>query len=133
MKIALLSTLFIALPTTWGATLIHDYDLTTSLNDLIGSATLTGNGGAITAAGYGFGAEQGLDVSSALPNDANYSILMDFSFTDLSGFRKILDFKNLASDNGLYDLSTDLNYFNFNFGPNGAFRRGCTAPRTRRS
>jgi hypothetical protein len=56
-----------------------------------------------------------------LTDVADYSFLMDFSFQDLAGFRKILDYKNLASDNGVYNLSTDLNYFNASFGPNGAF------------
>ena len=48
---------------------------------------------------------------------------MDFSFQGLSGYRKIVDYKNLASDNGVYNLNTDLNYFNFSFsfGPAGAF------------
>jgi hypothetical protein len=68
-----------------------------------------------------------LNGSSELSNVANYSILMDFSFDTLAGFRKILDFKNLASDNGLYNLSTALNYFNFTTGPTGAFTPGTLA------
>ena len=121
MKTASLYALFLALPTAWGASLTHDYDLTNSLNDLIGSASLISDGGTISAAGYAFGANQGLNVSSALTDTGNYSLLIDFNFQDLSGYRKILDFKNLASDNGVYNLSTDLNYFNFAFGPTGAF------------
>jgi hypothetical protein len=112
--------LFLALPLS-GATLTHDYNLTSSLNDLVGSAPLNGDGGAVTALGYSFLAQQGLNVSSVLTNVGDYSILMDFSFQDLSNFRKILDFKNLASDDGLYNLNTDLNYFSFSFGPSGSF------------
>jgi hypothetical protein len=55
---------------------------------------------------------------------ASYSIFLNFEFDELSGFRKILNFKNLASDDGVYNLSTDLNYFNFSFGPTGAFTAG---------
>lgn len=120
MKPISLCTLFLALPTVWGATITHDYNLTNSLNDLVGSTPLNSDGGSITGAGYAFGAQQGLNVSSALSNAGNYSILMDFSFQDLSGYRKILDFKNLASDNGLYNLNTELNYYNFSVGPTGA-------------
>ncbi len=120
MKTVTLCTLFLALPAAWGSTLTHDYDLTSSLNDLVGSAPLVSDGGSIGAAGYAFAANQGLNVSSALSNVGDYSILMDFSFLDLTGYRKILDFKNLASDNGLYNLSTALNYYNFSSGPNGA-------------
>jgi hypothetical protein len=128
MKAVALCTFLVALPTVWGATLSHDYDLTNSLNDLIGSTPLISDGGSIVAGtGYVFGAQHGLNVSMALSDPGNYSILMDFSFDTLSGYRKILDFKNHASDNGLYNLSTDLNYFNFSFGPNGAFSAGTLA------
>jgi hypothetical protein len=121
VKTALLCSLFLALPAAQAANLIHSYDLTSSLTDLVGSAALNSDGGSITGAGYVFSAQQGLNVDSALPDAGNYSILMDFSFQVLSGYRKILDFKNQASDNGLYNLSTDLNYYNFSFGSNGAF------------
>ena len=36
---------------------------------------------------------------------------MDFSFSSLTGFRKILDFQNRASDNGLYNLNGSLDFF----------------------
>jgi hypothetical protein len=121
MKTTSLCALLLAVPTAWGAAIVHDYNLTSSLNDLIGSATLVSDGGSISAAGYTFGTDQGLNVSSVLSNTGNYSILMDFSFQSLSGFRKVLDFKNLASDNGLYDLGSALNYFNFSTGSTGAF------------
>jgi hypothetical protein len=121
VKTLSLCTLFLAIPSVWASTLTHDYDLTNSLNDLIGTTPLNSDGGSVTAAGYSFAADQGLNVSSALSNIGDYSLLIDFSFQDLSGFRKILDYKNLASDNGVYNLSTDLNYFNFDFGPAGAF------------
>jgi len=113
LKTISLCALLLALPAAWGSTLTHDYDLTSSLNDQVGSAALVSLGGSISGSGYTFAANQGLNLSSALANIANYSILMDFSFQNLSGYRKILDFKNLASDDGLYNLSTDLNYFNF--------------------
>ncbi|MES2572918.1 MAG: LamG-like jellyroll fold domain-containing protein, partial [Verrucomicrobiota bacterium] len=45
----------------------------------------------------------------------------DFRFSDLSGYRKIVDFKNLSSDNGLYNLSTSLDFYNVTTGPAGAF------------
>jgi len=123
LKTISLCALLLALPAAWGATLTHDYDLTSSLNDQVGSAPLISDGGSITIAGYTFGATQGLSLSSALSGSAasTYSILLDFSFQNLSGFRKIVDFKNLASDNGVYNLSTALNYFNFSVGPNGVF------------
>jgi hypothetical protein len=121
MKATLVCSLLLALPTLQAATLTHTYDLTSALTDLVGSTSLNSDGGSVGPAGYAFGANQGLNVGSALTNVGDYSILVDFSFQDLSGFRKILDFKDLTSDNGVYNLSTNLNYFNFSFGPNGAF------------
>jgi hypothetical protein len=106
------------------ASLAHDYELNGSLADSLSGPSLVSDGGTIGANVYTFGADQGLNLSNALTNAGDYSIETRFEFDTLSGFRKIIDFKNLASDNGLYDLSTALNYFNFTTGPNGAFSAG---------
>ena len=127
MKTISLCALLLAAPAVWGATLTHDYDLTSSLNDQVGSTALVSLGGSISGSGYTFAANQGLNLSSVLSDVGNYSILMDFSFQSLSGYRKILDFQNLTSDTGVYNLSTDLNYYNSAFGPNGAFTANTAA------
>jgi hypothetical protein len=121
VKTTLLWILFLAIPAARGEVLTHSYNLTSSLNDLVGSTALNADGGTITDAGYAFGPDQGLNVSSVLSDTGNYSIVIDFSFQTLDGYRKILDFKNQASDDGLYDLNTDLNYYNFSFSPPGVF------------
>src|SRR5258708_1672659 len=100
MKTGWLCTLVLTLPAVQATSLIHSYALNQSLSDLVGSIALSSDGGSVTAAGYAFGARQGLNVSSALPNTANYSLLMDFSYQALTGYRKILDFKNLVLDLG---------------------------------
>ena len=71
-------------------------------------------GGTLGATGYTFGANQGLTLPFASPV---YSIDISFSFDTTSGFRKILDFKGLTSDEGLYNLNGTLDYFNFAGGP----------------
>jgi Concanavalin A-like lectin/glucanases superfamily len=111
------------------ADLIHDYEFQNTLADSLGGPSLTSLGGTAGPTSYNFGAEQGLSLSGALTpaQAATYTIDMYFEFDTLSGFRKILDFKGLGSDNGVYNLSTDLNYFNFSFGPNGAFTPGTFA------
>ena len=93
-----------------------------SLTSTDSSATMTADGGTLTSAGYVFGADQGLNVSNLVTN--NYSILLTFELSDTSGYRKLIDFKNQASDNGLYNLDTDLNYYNFAFGPAGPIQPG---------
>jgi hypothetical protein len=111
VKTALLALLSGLLMTASGATLAHNYVLSSSLNDTLGGPSLVADGGTQSATGYSFGANQGLNLSSALSNSDDYSILMDFSFSDLTGYRKILDFQDRASDNGLYNLNTTLDFY----------------------
>jgi len=116
LKKFLAFTLFCAL-TASGATLSHDYDLTSSLNDQVGSLALVGDGGSVSATGYAFAANNGLHVSSALSSILDYSLLIDFSFTTVSGFRKVVDFADRGSDTGLYNLSGSLDFFPVTSGP----------------
>jgi len=102
------------------ADLIHDYEFNGNLNDSLGGPSLLSLGGTIGASSYTFGAEQGLSLSNALTTAGTYTIDLSFELDDLSGYRKILDFKNLASDNGLYNLNTALVYYNFGSGPDGS-------------
>jgi hypothetical protein len=93
------------------AQLTHLYNLNGSFADSFGGPALVPAGGTLNATNYSFGANQGLSLSSGLSNNATYSILLDFSFSDLTGFRKIVDFKDRTSDNGLYNLNTVLDFF----------------------
>lgn len=130
MKVKLfLSVLLLGAGAAGAATLTNDYLFQNTLADSLGGPSLVSLGGTLGSGIYTFGADQGLSLSGALPGnqDADYSIYLDFEFGTLGGYRKILDFKNLTSDNGLYNLSTDLNYFDFSFGPNGAFTPGTFA------
>ena len=97
--------------------LVHDYQLNGSLADALGGPSLVSAGGSLGASGYTFAANQGLSLSNGLMSNSNYSIEMRFSFDALNGYRKILDFQNLTSDNGLYDLNSALNFFPITTGP----------------
>ena len=84
------------------AGIIHDYELNGSYADSLGGPALAPAGGTLNATNYSFGANQGLSLSSWLTGSAtsgNYSIETTFNFSTLSGFRKIIDFKDLTSDN----------------------------------
>jgi hypothetical protein len=125
MKVTQVALSFLlAIAPVSAATLEHDYEFQGNLVDSLGGPALTSLGGTIGATSYTFGAQQGLSLNNAVLNNGNYSIFMNFEFDTTSGFRKIVDFKDLASDNGLYNLSTSLNYFNFSTGPTGAFTPG---------
>ncbi len=107
------------------AALVHLYEFNSNLNDSIGSLSLTSNGGTLNATSLSFDVNEGpsLDTSSAITSV--YSVGLRFSFDDVSGYRKIVDFKNKTSDNGQYNLSSKLNFYPVLGGPD-SFTAGDT-------
>lgn len=97
------------------ATLTHLYGLNNSLTDSFGGSSLVANGGTLAAGGgYSFAVNQGPSLSNAISAN-DYSILLDFSLAASSasdGYKKIVDFKNLTSDNGAYTSLGKLNFYN---------------------
>lgn len=111
-----LSLMCLSLPARAG--LIHQYDLQNSYADALGGPALAPNGGSLAGGGgYQFDANQGLSLDGALPGPDVYSIAIDFSFARLDGYRRIVDFKDLQSDTGLYNLDQSLNFYNIITGP----------------
>lgn len=110
-KIATLTILAATMGVAQAATLTHDYELNNSLSDALGGPSLISAGGTLSATGYTFGANQGLSLSNGFANAGDYSIELQFSFDATGDWRKILDFKNLTSDNGLYNLNGALNFY----------------------
>jgi hypothetical protein len=111
-----------------GAVLVHQYDLNGTYADALGGPALANDGGTLTASNYLFGANQGLSLSNGFGSggafDNAYSIVIDFSLDTTDGFRKIIDFKNLGSDNGLYNFGTQVNLYPLAGGPSGAIPTG---------
>lgn len=73
---------------------------------------LSWGGTLVAGTGYVFGRNQGLDLSRALANPANYSIRMIFSLDDTSGFRKLCDIQDLSSDQGWYNINGHVQFYN---------------------
>jgi len=69
------------------------------------------NGGVLSATEYVFGPDQGPNVSGVISDPTTYCIDMTFTPTFTTGWRKILDFKNRGSDNGLYILNGKLQFY----------------------
>jgi hypothetical protein len=90
---------------------VHFYDLDSSFGDAFGGPDLVAMGGALTSGGYDFAANQGLSLSSANIASGEYTIEIGFRFDALSGYQKILDFKNLTVDDGLYTRDRSLVFF----------------------
>lgn len=103
------------------ATLTHSYNLSNSAADALGGLSLTLNGGTIGTSGYTFAANQGPSLGSNAVNQINYSLLMDFSISDTSGYRKLVDFKDRNSDAGLYNLGGALSFYPVTTGSAGSF------------
>ncbi|HMO14585.1 MAG TPA: PEP-CTERM sorting domain-containing protein [Pirellulaceae bacterium] len=93
------------------ADLIHQYRLDGTFADDLGGAPLVSGGGSLGPTGYTFAASQGLSFVSGLADPGNYSIETIFHFNELTGYRKIIDFKDLTVDTGLYNISTQLTYY----------------------
>lgn len=95
---------------------LHAYELNNSLADTYGGPALTNNGASLGATGLTFGVNQGPSLANWLGGSAtsgNYSIEMYFNISDTTGYRKLIDFQGLASDTGLYNLDTVLNFYPF--------------------
>lgn len=117
--IATLAALAVCLSAAQAAPLIHDYQLNGSLADSMAGPSLVAAGGVLGTNGYTFGANQGLSLSNGLVDNGSYSIELQFSFANVSGYRKVLDFKDRSSDVGFYVLNSTLNFYPIAF-PGGS-------------
>jgi hypothetical protein len=91
------------------SSLIHQYSLVDSLVDDLGGPPLTDLGGSFVSGGYQFGQNQGLRLTGAMP-PAVYSIEITFSFSNVTNYNKLIDFKGLGSDAGLYVYNSQLQF-----------------------
>lgn len=82
------------------AELIHQYRLNNSLLDDFGGPSLVANGGSFTADRYVFGANQGLTLNENL--GSAYTIDFVYNFSNQTSYRKLIDYRNRTTDNGVY-------------------------------
>ncbi len=94
----------------------HVYELNGTLADQLGGPSLVSDGGTLTATGYDFLANQGLNLSNVFTSNV-YTIALEFQLTNINGFVKLIDFHDKSSDDGFYDLNGQLNFFNDATGP----------------
>jgi hypothetical protein len=79
----------------------HHYRLADSYTDEFGGPSLLPLGGRFDAQAYRFAANQGLSLTGAMPIDV-YTIDLSVALDDTSMWRKLIDFKALAVDAGVY-------------------------------
>lgn len=97
----------------------HIYNLNGTLADANGGPSLTSLGGTLGATGFTFGADQGLSLSGVL--GSTYTVAMRFSFANVDGYRRIIDFLNRTSDTGPYVLNGASNFYNIVTGPTAPY------------
>ena len=78
-------------------------------------------GGTLNPTNYSFGPNQGLALSNGLADAGSYSIETVFRFSEINGYRKIIDFKDRTVDAGLYNRTGELRFHSIQSGPSGAF------------
>ena len=89
----------------------HVYSFDRDLSDSAGHIALQSLGGTVANGVYTFPANQGLLLVDPAINASTYTIEAWFKFDTVSGYRRILDFRNRTSDTGLYNLSGSLNFY----------------------
>ena len=104
---AIVATIFTA---PANAALVASFQLNGSLADALGGPAITNNGGTLGGSGITFSNNQGPSLGG-FSNTAVYSIAIEFSFDNLGGYRKIIDFKSRTSDTGLYAFGSGLNFY----------------------
>jgi hypothetical protein len=131
IRMALLSLAIAFLPIAGlqaQATLISQFDFNGNLNDDLGNATATPymlgsssyNAGTLhwtadTTSLNGGGLR--ISIPAATLTEKDYSIAVEFSFSEVDGYRKLIDFSQLGSDQGMY-VNTSLRLYSIgNYGP----------------
>jgi hypothetical protein len=97
------------------ATLQSQFGFDSGFGADIGPAVASGSG-SVSGGRYDLATGQGLTVSVGATL-TSWSVVFSGQLADTSGYRKLMDVAGLASDNGLYNLSGFLNYYNVATGP----------------
>lgn len=115
-----LSALAMLAATAQATTPVHLYQLKDT-SDVYGGPAIVGEGGSFNTAlggltGYAFGVDQGLILNNVVPANV-YTLDFVVEFDTVGGYAKFVDFKDLTSDNGLYNLGARLNFYPVVSGP----------------
>lgn len=100
------------LPATAQAAVLFNFELNGSYANSAGAGNITANGGSLGANGYSFGANQGLTIDLSGGSLTEYAIETRFSLSNITNYRKLIDFANRSQDAGLYNNSGRLAFFN---------------------
>lgn len=88
----------------------HAFGLNGSYSDELGGSPLVPSGGRLGSSRYHFSFGQGLTLTGAVPADT-YSIEMQIKPTETLGYQRLIDFKQLGWDGGLYLFNGALEFY----------------------
>lgn len=123
------TTVFIVTGGGGPCTVKADYQLQNTLSSSVGTppaltnlgsntfGTVTVDGASRTVLSFGAGDGVVLTPTTSVIANQVYTAVVLFSFSDISGYRRILDFKNNAEDSGLYNRDGLLVFFSGITGP----------------
>jgi hypothetical protein len=80
----------------------HIYRLNNSFADQLGGPSLVGNAGSLSSLGYDYGTGSPLSLSGVFSSNVYSIIIRHRVLNPLANYHKLIDFKNLTSDNGYY-------------------------------
>jgi hypothetical protein len=106
-----------------GATRTHFWGLNGTYADALGGTNLEPQGGNLIRSGYYFPENQALNLVQAV-NPKDYSIVMVFFLSEYASFKKLIDFKHLGSDYGLYNYSGTAYFYPIAYATNLVFEQG---------
>ncbi len=111
----ILSIYLLLISISANSALLKSYDFNGDLTDTLGNGSdLIASGGTVNAGNYTFADNQGLLLNSALVDTASYGIEINVQSTNgVIGFRKLIDYQNLASDDGLYIEDGTIRFYNY--------------------
>lgn len=105
----LIASLTLCAAAAQAATPTHVYLMNDASEALAGPALVT-QGGSFSGGHYEFGANQGFSVSGAVP-DSVYTLDFSFSIDHVDGYRRLVEFRDLSADLGVYVLNGGLNFY----------------------
>lgn len=108
---SLIAAALLCLASSSQAALIHQFNLNGSLKDSITDTSLEHFGGKFVDNQYVFAANQGLKLGTQL--GAEYTIDLSFHFDGFRNYGRIIEFGNLARENGLYAESDHFRLYSY--------------------
>ena len=103
----------------------HIYNLNNSYADVYGGPSLSPIGGVFTSSGFTFAFNEGLSLTGVV--GSTYTIAVRSSFDDVTGWRRLIEYRSRSSDNGVYSYNGQANFYPYQLATNVVYTPGLFA------